>query len=125
MEEHSATPALQEFPQLQRLAMFSPPMQGVIADYLAYLRARHYAPSVQEGTIRALKSFAVLMPEARQAYLYQDLTQTTPGDIDTWIEASFRHPVPEAIALPPRTGSCGPQRVYGWKTKGPGVKQDY
>jgi integrase/recombinase XerD len=91
MEEHSATPALQEFPQLQRLAMFSPPMQGVIADYLAYLRARHYAPSVQEGTIRALKSFAVLMPEARQAYLYQDLTQTTPGDIDTWIEASFRH----------------------------------
>jgi len=28
MEEHYATPALQEFPQLQRLAMFSPPMQG-------------------------------------------------------------------------------------------------
>ena len=47
MEEHYATPALQEFPQLQRLAMFSPPMQGLIADYLAYLRARHYAPSVQ------------------------------------------------------------------------------
>jgi len=91
MEEHYATPALQEFPQLQRLAMFSPPMQGLIADYLAYLRARHYAPSVQEGTIRALKSFAVLMPEARQAHLYQDLTQTTPGDIDAWIEASFRH----------------------------------
>src|SRR5215467_11093248 len=89
MEEHSATPALQEFPQLQRLAMFSPANQGLIADYLAYLRARHYAPSVLEGTIRALKSFAVLMPAARQAILYQDLTQTTPTDIDTWIEASF------------------------------------
>jgi site-specific recombinase XerD len=90
MEEHYSTPALQEFPQLQRLAMFNPATQGLIADYLAYLRARHYAPSVQEGTIRALKSFAVLMPEARQIILYQDLTQTTPADIDVWIEASFR-----------------------------------
>ena len=67
MEERLATPALQEFPQLQRLAMFNGPNQGLIADYRAYLRARHYAPSVLEGTIRALKSFAVLMPEARQA----------------------------------------------------------
>src|SRR5215813_5494006 len=92
MEEPQATPpALQEFPQLQRLAMFSPATQGLIADYLAYLNARHYTPSVQEGTIRALKSFAVLMPAARQTVLYQDLTQTTPTDIDAWIEASFRH----------------------------------
>src|SRR6266571_657916 len=71
MEEPQATPALQEFPQLQRLAMFSPATQGLIADYLAYLRARHYTPSVQEGTIRALKSFAVLMPAARQSVLYR------------------------------------------------------
>jgi hypothetical protein len=90
MEEHYATLTPQEFPQLQRLAMFSPANQGWIADYLASLRARHYAPSVLEGTIRALKSFAVLMPAARQALLYQDLTQTTPLDIDAWIEASFR-----------------------------------
>jgi len=90
MEERQATPALQEFPQLQRLAMFNRANQGLIADYLAYLRARHYAPSVLEGTIRALKSFAVLIPAARQALLYQDLTQTTPTDIDAWIEASFR-----------------------------------
>ena len=91
MEQRQATPTLQEFPQLQRLAMFSPANHGLIADYLAHLRARHYAPSVQEGTIRALKSFAGLMPEARQATLYADLTQTTPTDIDSWIEASFRH----------------------------------
>jgi hypothetical protein len=32
MEEHSATLTLQEFPQLQRLAMFSPATQGWIAD---------------------------------------------------------------------------------------------
>src|SRR5712692_249586 len=67
MEEHYATPALQEFPQLSQLPFLSPQNQGVIADYLAYLRTRHYAPAMQEGTIRALKSFAVLMPEARRA----------------------------------------------------------
>ena len=82
MEEQYVTPALQEFPQLQRLAMFSPANQGLIADYLAHLRARRYTPSVQEGTIRALKSFAVLIPAARQPVLYQDLAQTTPTDMD-------------------------------------------
>ena len=46
MEEHYVTPALQEFPQLSRLPFLSPQNQGVIADYLAYLRARHYAPAV-------------------------------------------------------------------------------
>ena len=91
MEERPSTPALQEFPQLSRLHFFSPQTQGVIAAYLAHLRARHYAPARQEATIRALKSFAVLMPEARQAALYADLTQTTPSDIDAWIEASCRH----------------------------------
>jgi len=99
MEERQATPTLQEFPQLQRLAMFSPAHHGLIADYLAHLRARHYAPSVQEGTIRALKSFAVLMPEARQAPLYADLTQTATTDIDVWIEVSFRdHLAPSTVA---------------------------
>jgi hypothetical protein len=42
MEERQTTAVLQEFPQLQRLAMFSPANQGFIADYLAHLRARHY-----------------------------------------------------------------------------------
>ena len=41
MEERLATPALQEFPQLQRLAMCNGINQGLIADSLAYLRARH------------------------------------------------------------------------------------
>src|SRR6266446_268820 len=99
MEEHAAIPALQEFPQLSLLPFFSPQNQGVIADYLAYLRARHYAPAMQEGTIRALKSFAVLMPEARQATLAHDLTQTTATDVDAWIEAAFRHTLaPSTVA---------------------------
>jgi hypothetical protein len=91
MEERPATPALYEFPPLGRLHFFSAQNQGGIADYLAHLRARHYAPTMQEGTIRALKSFAVLTPEARQAALYAVLTQTTPGDLDAWIDASCRH----------------------------------
>jgi site-specific recombinase XerD len=90
MQRLQSTPALQEFPQLNRLHFFSTQNQGLVADYLAHLRARHYAPAMQEATLRALKSFAVLMPEARQAVLYADLTQTTPGDIDAWIDASFR-----------------------------------
>jgi integrase/recombinase XerD len=54
---------------------------------------------MQEGTIRALKSFAVLIPEARQATLSHDLTQTTPTDVDAWIEASFHHQLaPSTVA---------------------------
>src|SRR5712691_11266212 len=99
MEERSATPALQEFPQRSPLHFFSAQTQGVIADYLAYLRARHYAPAMQEGTIRALKSFAVLMPEARRATLSHDLLQTTALDVDAWIEAAFRHTLaPSTVA---------------------------
>ena len=99
MEKHYATPAFQEFPQLSRLPFLSPQNQGVIAGYLAYLRARHYAPAMWEGIIRALKSFAALMPEARQATLYDDLTQTTATDVDAWIEAAFRHPLaPSTVA---------------------------
>jgi site-specific recombinase XerD len=99
MQRLQPTPALQEFPQLSRLHFFSARNQGLVADYLAHLCARHYAAAMQEATIRALKSFAVLMPAARQSTLYDDLTQTTPTDIDAWIEASCRQPLaPGTIA---------------------------
>jgi len=91
MEERPPTPRLQEFPQLSRLAFFSAQNRGLVADDLAHLRARHSASAMQEATIRAFRSFAVLMPAARQITLYQDLAQTTPMDIDAWIEASFHH----------------------------------
>jgi site-specific recombinase XerD len=116
MEEPQTTPTLQEFPQLSRLPFFSPQNQGLIADYLAHLRARHYAPSMQEAAIRALKSFAALMPEARQAVLYQDRTQTTPADIDAWIKASFQQ------QLAPGTRGTRLRVVHGvfvfWRDQG-------
>ena len=77
-------------PQLRRFAFLSPQNQCWIADYLTHLRTRHYALSTQEGALRALTCFAVLMPAARQALLYQDLTQTMPADTDAWIAAAFQ-----------------------------------
>jgi site-specific recombinase XerD len=113
---------LQEFPQLSRLHFFSPQNHGVIADYVAHLRARHDAPTMQEGTIRARKSFAVLMPEARQAALYADLTQTTPGDLDVWIETSFRPqlaPGPVATRLRLMQGVCAFLGDQGYRAQPP------
>jgi integrase len=105
MEERRPTPILQEFPQLNRLPFFSAQNQGLVADDLAHRRARHYAPARPEATIRALRRVAVLMPAARQTTLDQDLTQTTPVDIDPWIEASFHQPLaPGTIATRLRVG---------------------
>ena len=104
MQRLQPTPGRHAFPQLRRLHFFSPHNQRLIADYLTHLRVRHYASSTQEGTLRALKCFAVLMPEARQAILYQDLTQTTPADIDAWIEAAFQQPLAPATIATCRRG---------------------
>jgi site-specific recombinase XerD len=122
MEEQQSTPALQEFPQLSRLHFFSPQNQDFVADYLAHLRARHYTPAVQEGTIRALKSFAVLLTVSRQATLYQNLAQTTPTDIDAWIEASFRQqlaPGTTATRLRVMQGFFGFLRDQGYVLQSP------
>src|SRR5712691_10857580 len=95
MKEYYATPALQEFPQLSWLPFFSPQNQGVIADYLAYLRARHYGPAMQEATIRALKSFAVLMP-----YGQKTRTRLDRGSYDP------------AIAAPRLDFNCAMPHIY-------------
>jgi hypothetical protein len=41
MEERQPTSILQEFPQFSRLPFFSAQNQGLVADYLAHLRALH------------------------------------------------------------------------------------
>ena len=90
MQRLQPTHPLGAFPQLRRLHFFSSHNQALVAAYLVHLRTRHYAWSTQDHALRALKCFAVLMPAARQATLSQDLTQTTPADIDTWIAAAFQ-----------------------------------
>jgi hypothetical protein len=57
----------------------------MVAVSLTHLHARHDASSTQDNALRALTYFAVLLPEARQASLYQDLPQTTPADVDVWM----------------------------------------
>jgi hypothetical protein len=46
MEERQATPVLQEFPQRSLLHFLSPQNQGVIENYLVYMRARRYGPAM-------------------------------------------------------------------------------
>ena len=107
MQSLQPTRPLRAFPQLRRLHFFSPQNQGLVAAYLAHLRARHYALSTQDNALRALKCFAVLMPEARQATLYQDLTQTTPADIDAWIAAAFQQGLAPGTIVTCRRGLQG------------------
>jgi len=102
---------------LRRFSFLSLQNQGLIADYLTHLRTRHYARSTQEGALRALKCFMVLMPAARQAILYQGLTQTTPVDIDAWITAAFQQGLAPGTIVTCRRGlqgflsSCAPTGV--------------
>jgi hypothetical protein len=83
LQRLQSTPTFHTFPQLRRLHFFSPHNQRLIADYLVYLRARHYASSTQEGALRALKCFAVLMPEARQATLYHSMPKFFVLDVSS------------------------------------------
>jgi site-specific recombinase XerD len=94
-------------PQLRRFHDFSPQNHAWVAAYLAHLRARHYALSTQDNALRALKCFAVLLPEARQTILYQDLTQTTPADIDAWIAAAFQQGLAPGTIVTCRRGLHG------------------
>src|SRR5215510_6719910 len=107
MQRLQPTRTLPTSPQLRRFAFLSPQNQGWIADYLTHLRIRHYALSTQDGALRALKCFAVLMPQARQALLYQDLTQTTPADIDAWIAAAFQQGLAPGTIVTCRRGLQG------------------
>ena len=107
MQRLQPTPPLGACPQLRRVHFLSPQNQAWVASYLAYLRARQYAVATQDHVLRALKCFAVLMPAGRQATLYQDLTQTTPADIDAWIAAAFQQGLAPGTIVTYRHGLQG------------------
>jgi integrase/recombinase XerD len=107
MQRLQPTRPLCAFPQLRRVHFLSAQNQELIAAYLAHLRARHYALSTQDNALRALKCFAVLMPTARQATLYQDLTQTTPTDIDAWSAAAYQQGLAPGTIVTCRYGMQG------------------
>jgi integrase/recombinase XerD len=107
MQRLQPTHPLGACPQLRRVPFLSPQNQAWVASYLAYLRARQYAVATQDQVLRALKCFAVLMPAGRQATLYQDLTQTTPADIDAWIAAAFQQGLAPGTIVTYRHGLQG------------------
>ena len=90
MERLQPPRPLGAFPQLRRLHFFSPHNHAFVAAYLVHLRTRHSTSATQDNALRALKCFAVRLPAARHTTLSQDLTQTTPTDIDAWIAAAFQ-----------------------------------
>ena len=103
----TAHPPARGLPTAPSVALFQSPEPSWVAAYLAHLRARHYASSTQDNALRALKCFAVLMPAGRQATLYQDLTQTTPADIDVWIAAAFQQGLAPGTIVTCRRGLQG------------------
>ena len=107
MQRLQPTHLLGACPQLRRVHFLSPQNQAWVAAYLAHLRARHYAVATQAHVLRALKCFAVLMPAGRQTTLYQDLTQTTPADIDAWIAAAFQQGLAPGTIVTYRQGLQG------------------
>jgi integrase/recombinase XerD len=107
MQRLQPTRPLGTFPQLRRVHFFSPQNQAWVAAYLAHLRARHYAVSTQDNALRALTCFAVLMPKGRQPILYQDLTQTTPADIDVWLAAASQQGLAPGTIVTCRRGLQG------------------
>jgi integrase/recombinase XerD len=107
MQRLQPTHPLGACPQLRRVHFLSPQNHAWVASYLAYLRARQYAVATQDHVLRALKCFAVLMPAGRQATLYQDLTQTTPADIDAWIAAAFQQGLAPGTIVTYRHGLQG------------------
>jgi site-specific recombinase XerD len=107
MQSLHPTPVLPTCPQLRQSPYFSPQNHGLVAAYLTHLRARHYAASTQDGALRALTCCAVLLPEARRVLLSQDLTQTTPADIDAWIAAAFQQGLAPGTLVTCRRGMQG------------------
>ena len=107
MQSRQTTPRRGAFPPLRRFHFFSPHNQALVAAYLTHLRTRHYTSSTQDNVLRALTCFAVLLPAARHATLYQDLTQTTPTDMDAWITAAFQQALAPATIVTYRRGMQG------------------
>jgi site-specific recombinase XerD len=80
---------LHKAPEFRRLPVLGPYSQRLVTEYLAFLTARHYAPATIQTTIDTIKSFCILVPAARHPALSQDLTRTTPEDVDAWLQAAY------------------------------------
>jgi site-specific recombinase XerD len=79
---------LQQFRNGHLLRFMSSSNQARVARHLALLQARQYAPATLKNVVIALKALCDRLPPQRGRVIAQDLTQTTPEDIDAWLHAS-------------------------------------
>lgn len=79
---------LQQLPHGHLLLFMSPHNQVLVARHLSLLQARQCAPGTLQNVVSALKALCDRLPPHRAHVIAQDLTQTTPEDIDAWLHAS-------------------------------------
>ena len=73
---------------LQRLAFLEQVSRSQLIAYLSLLQARNYAQSTLQAIVGAVRHLVLSLPHQRQTTLAANLTQTTPSDIDSFIEAA-------------------------------------
>ncbi len=82
-------PDLPAFPHGHLLSDLSLDNQARVAAYLTLLQARQYAPRTLDHIISALRSFCRLLPAPRRVIIMHDVLQTTPEDVDDWLQAAY------------------------------------
>jgi site-specific recombinase XerD len=85
---------------LQKLAHLGPTSYQQIARYVTLLEARNYSHSTLYNLVPGLKGFLDRLPPPRQALLLEDLTLTTPTDLDIFVTSARRQ------GLQPATINC-------------------
>jgi site-specific recombinase XerD len=89
--------ALPNSPDLRRLQFLGQPSREAVAPYLTMLKARRYAPKTIQATIGMLKAFCVRLPPAHHARISRDITQTTPDNINAWLDVAHYDLAPSTI----------------------------
>lgn len=79
---------LEQLPYRSWLRSLSATNQDHIAAYLTLQQARLRSPRTIELILTALKSFCTLVPKEPRHRLAQDVSHTTPEDIDAWLDAA-------------------------------------
>ena len=79
---------LHQLPHGHLLQFMSSSNQALVARHLSLLQARQCAPATLQNVVTALKALCDRLPPQRGRVIAQDVTQTTPEDIDEWLHAS-------------------------------------
>ena len=75
---------------LKKLSLLGATSYNHVVRYLNLLQARNYAPSTLVSIIEAIRRFALYLPDPRLRPVADNLTTTTPHDIDRFVEAVQR-----------------------------------